>query len=107
VNQKPKILTAKSFKYRFVGLMGRTVWPGDFDGIYFPRCRSVHTFFTFLNPDLLFLDKNHKILRVHLSAKSWLVFVGPVNTYGCLEIPREASRRLGLKEGDVIDWLRQ
>jgi len=107
MKSETKILTAKRFKHRLIGLMGRTVWPTGFDGIYFPRCRSVHTFFTFLRPDLLFLDKNHKILRIHFSAKSWLVFVGPMHTYGCLEIPRRASRYLGLKEGDVIDWLLQ
>ena len=103
----PKILIAKNFTIRLFGLMGRTTWPINYDGIYFPRCRSVHTFFTFLRPDLLFLDKNHKILRVHLSAGPWLVFIGPIHSDGCLEIPRDSFRRFGLKEGDVIDWFRQ
>jgi hypothetical protein len=87
--------------------MGQTEWPTAHQGIYFPRCGSVHTFFTFLRPDLLFLDKTNKILRVYPSAKPWRVFVGPVHTFGCLEIPRGAAQQAGLKEGHVIDWLRK
>jgi len=106
LNFKPDILIAKNYKDRLMGLMGRTAWPGYYDGIYFPKCRSVHTFFTFLRPDLLFLDKNHKILHVYLSAKPWQIFIGPIYTDGCLEIPREAARQWGLKEGVTINWLR-
>jgi uncharacterized membrane protein (UPF0127 family) len=85
--------------------MGRNTWPEAYQGIYFPRCRSVHTFFTFLRPDLLFLDKNNKILRVYSSAKPWLMFFGPAHTFGCLEIPRGTAHQMGLKEGDVVEWL--
>jgi len=106
VKLEPVVLHAESFRDRLIGLMGRLNWPPTHQGIYFPRCASVHTFFTFLRPDLLFLDKNNKILRVYLSAKPWLVFVGPTHTYGCLEIPQGASQQWGLKEGDVVDWLR-
>lgn len=102
-----QVRVAKTFFVRLIGLMGRTKWPSGHQGLYFPSCRSVHTFFTFLRPDLLFLDKNNKILRVVPSAKPWLIFFGPVHTYGCLELPQGASQQWGLREGTTIDKLFQ
>ena len=105
MNRKPAILFAEGFGVRLMGLMGKTKWPAKHQGIYFPRCGSVHTFFTFLRPDLLFLDKTNKILRVYPSAKPWLIFVGPAHTFGCLEIPQGEAQLKGLKEGNVVAWL--
>ncbi len=102
-----QIKVARTYLVRLVGLMGRTQWPLDHQGLYFPSCGSVHTFFTFLRPDLLFLDKNNKILRVVPSAKPWLIFFGPTHTYGCLELPQGASQQRGLREGTTIDELFQ
>jgi uncharacterized membrane protein (UPF0127 family) len=98
-----KVRVANHFFGRFLGLMGRRQWPASHRGLFFPRCGSVHTFFTFLRPDLLFLDKNNKILRIHPSAKPWLVFFGPIHTYGCLELPQDTACQLGLHEGDFFD----
>jgi uncharacterized membrane protein (UPF0127 family) len=99
-----KVRVAKDYLTRLVGLMGKSKWSNGYQALYFPACRSVHTFFTFLRPDLLFLDKNNKILRVYHSAKPWLVFIGPAHTYGCLELPQGTAQQLGLLEGETITW---
>jgi uncharacterized membrane protein (UPF0127 family) len=97
-----KIYFARSFLARLIGLQGRTVWPKRYGGIFFPKCGSVHTFFTFLRPDLVFLDKKGKILKIIASAKPWRVFFGPSKTYHCLELPRGNAKKLGLKAGIII-----
>lgn len=97
-----RIRAADSYFPRLAGLMGKKHWPVDCSGIFFPRCRSVHTFFTFLRPDILFLDKNLKIAKIFPSTKSWRVFGGPPGSLHCLELPAGTARRLGLKAGDPV-----
>jgi len=82
--------------------MARSRWPSSYRGIYFPNCRSVHSFFTFLRPDILFLDKSHKILKIFPSAGPWKVFLGPRGSRHCLELPGGFSRRSGLKPGGLV-----
>lgn len=96
------IVQADSFGLRLTGLMGRKDWPVGVRGIHFPHCTAVHTFFTFLRPDLLFLTKNNKILTIFPSAGPWRFFFGPSGSRDCLEIPRGTVRKLGLKKGDFI-----
>ncbi|HJT23410.1 MAG TPA: DUF192 domain-containing protein [bacterium] len=95
---------AEGFFIRFRGLMARGRWPSTWRGIYFPRCASVHTFFTFLKPDILFLDKNLKILKIFPSAAPWRIFLGPSGSRHCLEVPGGSARRLKLKNGVKIKF---
>lgn len=97
-----RIRTADSYFPRLAGLMGRKRWPGACSGIFFPRCRSVHTFFTFLRPDILFLDKTYKIGKIFPSSAPWRVWLGAKDSRHCLELREGAARRLGLKVGDRI-----
>jgi uncharacterized membrane protein (UPF0127 family) len=79
--------------------MGKREWPKGWDGICFPRCRALHTFFTFLEPDIVFLDKEHKILKIIPSAGSWRVFWGPAGCQHSLELPSGTAKKLKLKNG--------
>jgi hypothetical protein len=83
--RQPRVKHALSFYLRFRGLMARGKWPPEYDALWFPRCASVHTFFTFLGPDLLFLDRDYQVLKVYPLAPPWRFWWGPRGTYGCLE----------------------
>ena len=96
------IYIAKGFFSRLIGLQGRTDWPKRYQGVYFPKCSSVHTFFTLLKPDVVFLDKKGKILKIIASAKPWRVFFGPSGSRHCLELPRNRAKKLGLRPGAGI-----
>lgn len=96
------ILAAEGFFIRLRGLMARRRWPISYRGIYFPKCGSVHSFFTFLKPDILFLDKRLKITKIFPSAGPWRFFLGPFGSRHCLEIPGGSARRLGLKVGGLV-----
>jgi len=96
------IRTADSFGPRLLGLMGKREWPAGLKGLFFPHCRSLHTWFTFLKPDLVFMDKNRKILKLVLSAGSWRFYFGPSDCRHCLELPEGVVRRQRLKVGMMI-----
>ena len=84
--------------------MVRSRWPDGVEGLFFPDCRSVHTFFTFLNPDLVFLDKNGKILRIVSSASAWRLYFGPSDCRDTLELPAGGAQRLGLRPGVAVQF---
>ena len=79
--------------------MVRSRWPKGWAAILFPDCRSVHTAFTFLRPDIVFMDKTNKILRVEAQAAPWKAYWGPTGTRHCLEVPRGSARSRGWKPG--------
>ncbi len=93
------VFKATSFWDRMMGLMGCVRWPRERPFLFFPECGSVHTFFTFLRPDIVFTDKNNKILRVVAGAGPWRFFWGPRGTRHCLEAPRGTARAHGWKSG--------
>jgi len=92
------VVSAENYCIRLLGLMGKKRWPKGVKGYYFPRCAALHTFFTFLRPDLLFLDKRHKILHVVRFSRPWMFYWGPFNTKHCLEVPGGLARKMGLKK---------
>jgi uncharacterized protein len=96
------IHSAATFFPRFWGLMGKREWPGGWGGIYFPDCRSLHTFFTYLRPDIVFLDKQRKILKIIPLAGPWRTFWGPLGSQNCLELPGGTAEKLTLKTGDHV-----
>ena len=103
---KPKALKdvryALDFPTRLLGLMGHKAWPASHRGLFFPRCRAVHTFFTFLRPDLVFVDKNQKILKIFPSAAPGKIYWGSREDCHCLELPEGSAERFHLSPGDRL-----
>ncbi len=99
-----RVLMMETFGQRLLGLMGRTRWPGPWEALCFPNCRAVHTFFTFLKPDILFLDGEKRILRVFEKVGPRKVFWGPSASRYCLELPGGFILENKLSEGDVVLW---
>ncbi len=62
---------ADSFWGRFRGLMFRS--PKDDYALIFPGTRAIHTFFVFFSIDLIYTDKNSKVveLKENLRPFSW------------------------------------
>jgi uncharacterized protein len=100
----PRLHCAKTFFDRLTGIMGKKRWPFRWNGVFFPECRSVHTFFTYLEPDILFLDKRCKILRIFQSAKPWRIWMGPSGSWGCVECPAGTAKRMKWRKGIRFQW---
>ena len=94
-----KILIAKSFKDKLLGLMNKK----NIDyGLLITNCKSIHTFFMKENIDVLLLDKNNRILMINRNIKpnKILVFKNKKRT-NILELPNNSS--INLKVNDIID----
>ena len=65
-----KVKEATSFQDRLVGLMFREKM-NDFDALLISPCNSIHTCFMKYPIDVLFLDRNNKIVHMIKSMKPW------------------------------------
>lgn len=92
---------AKTFSKRLIGLMGRrTLMKGQ--GLYFPGCASIHSFFMKFAIDVLFLDEEMRITKKIESFKPWRMVWAPVGTRHTLELSHGILKKFTLNIGDTI-----
>ena len=91
-----RIETADRLWPRFIGLMGRGSLAAG-HGVYFPRCRSVHTFFMRFPIDLLYVDAEMRVLGFREAVRPWSFAIGPVGAHGVIEVAQG-----GLLEEPVV-----
>lgn len=80
----------------FIGLMGRRGLEPD-QGLYFPRCSSIHMFFMRFAIDAVYVKAGAVEKIVH-RLKPWRISWCP-GADGVLEAPAGWARRVGLEEG--------
>ncbi len=96
-----RLKIADRFFPRLWGLMGRKTWPPQFDVLLFPKCGAVHTWFTFVNPDLIFVGADGTIVSIIPRANAWK-FYGFFSARHCLEARPGFSKRRRMKVGDRV-----
>ena len=81
-----RIAVAGRFGLRARGLMFRDRVPEAFGaGLFFPRCRELHTCFMRFPLDVWFLDAEGQLLEVQRNVPPWRIVRGPRGTRHCLE----------------------
>jgi uncharacterized protein len=82
------------------GLLGREgLEPGS--GMLIDRAGSVHMFFMRFPIDIVFLDRDWKVLSVRHELRPWRV-AGSRGAVAALELPAGAAAAAGIAEGDVL-----
>jgi uncharacterized membrane protein (UPF0127 family) len=90
----------KSSFARARGLLGRSgLEPGD--GMLIDAAPSVHTFFMRVPIDVVFLDRDWRVVRVVHRLRPWRV-AGARRAVAALELPAGAAAEAGIEEGDVL-----
>src|SRR3954453_13160115 len=85
---------------RMRGLLGRDgLEPGT--GMLIDRAGSVHMFFMRFPIDVVFLDRNRKVVGIVHGLRPWRV-AGARKAVAALELPVGAVGEAGLVEGDVL-----
>jgi uncharacterized membrane protein (UPF0127 family) len=85
---------------RALGLMGRRGWQGA-DGLLLQSCNSIHTFFMRMPIDVLFLDRDDRVLRA-ATVLPWRI--GPIawRARRALELPEGTIARSRTRPGDQL-----
>lgn len=85
---------------RMRGLLGRDgLEPGT--GMLIDRAGSVHMFFMRFPIDVVFLDRNRKVVRIVHGLRPWRL-AGARKAVAALELPVGAVDEAGVEEGDVL-----
>lgn len=93
---------AYTFFTRFKGLMGRSVLePGH--GLEIKPCNSVHTCFMRFDLDLIFLDKDRRIVYLERSMPPWRMSRIIKAAAMVVELPVGTIDTTGCKIGDLLD----
>lgn len=96
-----KVKIAQDFKSRSIGLLNRTSM-GEEEGLLIKPCNSIHTFFMKFPIDVLFLDKNGKIVKLKTSMRPWRLADCLLKAFMTLELSPGKIIKTKLKPGDLI-----
>lgn len=79
-----KIIPAKGFKMRFLGLMFKKKITY---ALVFKNCHAIHTFFMMQNIDIIMTDKNDNIIKTLKNIKKGQIIFAPLKTKYIYELP--------------------
>jgi uncharacterized membrane protein (UPF0127 family) len=85
---------------RMRGLLGRQELPAG-EGIWLRPCGSVHTAFMRFAIDVVFLDREGRVVRVVRGLRPWRA-AGARGSRSAIELPAGECERRGIAEGDVL-----
>ena len=84
-----------SFKDRLCGLMFKK----NINPLCFPKCNSIHTFFMKKNIDVIFVNKEHKVIDIHKDVPKNKIIINK-DAYYVYELP---TNKYKIKLGDIIN----
>lgn len=61
------------------------------EGLCFPKCNSIHTFFMKINIDVIMTDKDFNILYIYKNLKPNKIILPKKNVYYTFELPVNKS----------------
>ena len=86
---------------RMKGLMFSQDLSGD-DGLLIRPCNSIHTFFMRYSLDVIFLDKNFKVIKVIYDLKPWKMSWIYFKANQVLEM-KDGTMRKDILEGEMLE----
>ena len=95
-----RCLLAETALIRMRGLLGRRYLPSG-EGILLKPASSVHTAFMRFAIDAVFLDREHRVVKIAADLRPWRV-AGARRAKSVLEIPAGEAARSGLSVGDRL-----
>ncbi len=101
-----RVERAGTFLARSRGLLGRKSF-GEGEGLWIAPCRCIHTFGMSFPIDVLFLDRESRVLGVHANLPSARLSRYFRKAAGALELPAGVVRRTGTSRGDLVDFLEE
>ena len=94
-------LVASSARRRMKGLLGRRALSQD-EGLWLKPASSVHTWFMRFPIDVVFLDKELRVLRIVEAMRPWRM-AAKRRSRSVLELAAGSAARSGLRVGDVLE----
>lgn len=95
------IIKADTFMKRFKGLMFERK-PYVNKGLHLTPCDSIHMFFMRFPLDIVFLDKENRIVDVRNNLQPWRIAIPKKRAFSTLELPTGTIKKYNLQIGDKL-----
>ena len=95
-----KVGIANNFFLRLRGMLGREF--KEFDALHITPCGDIHTLFMAYPIDVLFLNKEQKVVKIAEGLKPWVPFASAKKAYSVVELPSGQAKKWGINVGDVV-----
>ena len=97
----PQVHVAKGLKEKMVGLLGQTELASDY-ALWLRPCQSIHTFFMKFPIDVLFVDKNLKVVSLFHNVPSKRILFGGLKSHSVFEMKAHLLNSFHLKKGEPL-----
>jgi uncharacterized membrane protein (UPF0127 family) len=97
----PRCEVARGPIRRMRGLLGRSSLP-EGEGLLLLRTPSVHMFFMRFPIDVVFLDRQERVVRIAHELRPWRIALGGRGAKKALELPAGTAASVGLAEGATL-----
>lgn len=87
---------------RIRGMIGRD-FNGSFDAMVFAACNAIHTFFMRIALDVIFLDRDNRVIGMRRGLKPWHPCIWVLRAKTVIELPVGAIDSSGTSLGDLLD----
>ena len=98
-NKKFNVDVADTFKKRLFGLMGKK---NITKGIFFPKTRSIHTFFMKENIDIVMINKNNIVIYYQKNVNKNKIIIKK-KAYHTIELPSNSLSNINIGDKLIID----
>ncbi len=95
---------ARTFWPRLMGLIGRRTLCAN-AGLFLERCGAIHTFGVRFPIDVVFLDRNNRVLRMVEQLSPCRVIGAGGRATSTLELPAGALTRTPVEVGDLLELI--
>ena len=92
----------ETFLERLKGLIGKEETPSN-STFWISACPSIHTFFMKFSLDVIFTDKNFKIVSVFHSVPPGKILFGGRKSYHVFEMQAPGLKSHSVKKGDILN----
>jgi uncharacterized membrane protein (UPF0127 family) len=97
--QEFNVDVANNFKKRLFGLMGKK---NITKGIYFPKTRSIHTFFMKEEIDVIMIDKNNNVVYYQKGVRKNKIIIKK-KAYHTIELPSNSLNNISIGDKLIIN----
>lgn len=96
-----EVIKAESFFNKLFGLtVRRKLRTGE--GFYIENCSSIHTFWMRYSIDVIFLDKNNRVIAIYYNIRPFKITRFIRNSFSVLELNSGTIDKTTLSVGDII-----
>ena len=93
---------ASGFSERLNGLIGKR-FSAAMDGMVFDRCNAIHTCFMKYPIDVIFADRQYRVLKTAAAFPPWRLFLICKKAYYVIELPAGCLESTSTSTGDQLD----